>query len=178
MKTWLHIDHSAEDTLIDSLVKAHRKKVEEDQNRALITQTWTLTADSFAALQDDRGALIIPKPTLQSITSITYVDTDGDSQTWSSALYSVDTATEPGRVTPIFGESYPSTQNIMNAVTIVFVAGYGTATTTVPNETLTAIKILVGCDMARGDETDGIKIAQMRKSAKMLIGINALETPA
>ena len=176
-KTWLHIDGSDEDTLIANLVKAYRKKVESWQRRALITQTWTLTADCFDDLKDASGALIIPKPVLQSITSIAYIDTDGDSQTWSSALYSVDIASQPGRVTPIYGEVYPSTRNIPNAVTIVFIAGYGTAQSTVPEETKTAIKILVGCDLARGDETHARKIDQMRDSAMTLIEINALDIP-
>src|SRR3990172_9167653 len=69
----------------------------------------------------------LQKPKLQSITSITYIDTAGATQTWTSTLYEADIKSDIGKVRPVSGESYPSTDDIYNAVTIKFKAGYGDA---------------------------------------------------
>ncbi len=130
-----------EDDLIDALVKAARKRLEMDTGRALITQTWELYLDKFP---DDDGEIWLPKPPLQSITSIKYYDTDGVEQTWSSDDYRVDIKSEPGRITPAYNESYPTTRTMINAVTIKFVCGYGSAGSDVDDDLIQAIKLLVG----------------------------------
>lgn len=66
----------------------------------------------------------VPKPTLQSVTSITYVDTDGATQTLPPSAYLVDSKSEPGRITPAYGLVWPTTRWQTGAVTIRFVAGY------------------------------------------------------
>ena len=119
---------TAEDGLIRSYIRAARNQVESLANRALVTQTLDLVLDDFPA-----GSIPIPLPRspLQSITSITYVDTDGTSQTLSSSLYTVDTGSTPGRVFPIFNELWPGTRGDRNAVTVRYVAGWGTPFTSV-----------------------------------------------
>ncbi len=99
-------------------------------NRALITQTWALRLDSFPASDDT--PIQIPLPPLQSVSSITYVDSNGASQTWSSASYTVDANSQPGRVYPAYGAAYPTTRDQRDAVTVTFVAGYGDNYTDVP----------------------------------------------
>ncbi len=92
-------------------------------NRAIITQTWALDLDWFP-----RGAIRIPLPPLQSITSITYIDTAGDTQTLASSKYkvlNVNSPTRAGLIETAFGESWPSTRDEGEAVTVTFVAGYG-----------------------------------------------------
>src|SRR3990167_7420015 len=69
-------------------------------------------------------AIELPLPPLRSVTSITYVDQDGTTQTLSSTLYTVDSSSEPARITPAYGEVWPSTRDQVNAVTVRFVAGY------------------------------------------------------
>ena len=85
----------------------------------------------------------MPRPPLSSVTSIGYEDENGSSQTWSSALYQTDTDSEPGRIKPIEGETFPNTQsNTYNTVTMTYVAGYGGASA-VPVRYKQAIKLLV-----------------------------------
>lgn len=122
VKEHLRITSTDEDALITSLVGSAKESGETITGRALITQTWDLSLDSFPQVID------IPKPPLQSVTSITYIDTDGATQTLASTEYTVDTKTEPGRIVPAYGKSWPSTRDIVNAVTVRFVAGYGNAT--------------------------------------------------
>lgn len=121
-KEHLRVTATDEDALITSLVGSAKESAETITGRALITQTWDLSLDSFPQVID------IPKPPLVSVTSITYIDTAGATQTLASTEYTVDTKSEPGRIVPAYGKSWPSTRDIVNAVTVRFVAGYGNAT--------------------------------------------------
>src|SRR4030066_696996 len=106
----------------ENLIKAARETAERITRRALITQTWELYLDTFPAWE-----IGVPKPTLQSIISIVYTDTDGILQTLPGSMYLVDEKSEPGRITPAFGEVWPVTRAQTNAVIVRFVAGYGDA---------------------------------------------------
>ena len=102
---------------------AHFDGAEGVLNRALITQTWELHLDWFP-----RGAIRVPLPPLQSVTSITYIDTAGASQTLDASKYKVlgiNIPTPAGRIETAFGETWPSTRAEGEAVTVTFVAGYG-----------------------------------------------------
>ena len=87
-KLYMHIDDNAWDDDIQAVVKSLRKGIEITQQRSLITQTWTWTFDAFTDVMEDDGQTIyVPRPPLQSITSIKYYDNDGAQQTWSSSKY-------------------------------------------------------------------------------------------
>ena len=133
----LRVDCDADDALITALIVAARRWCEDYENRAYITQT--ITARTFW-LPDQ---IILPRPLLQSVTSVTYVDQAGDTQTLSSALYDVDIVREPGQITRAFNATYPTVRGDVNGVTIVYVAGYGDASTDVPQETIQAIQIMI-----------------------------------
>ena len=92
-------------------------------NRALVSQTLELTVDRFWG-----RTLELPLPPMVSVTSIAYLDADGDSQTLATSEYRVlntATPTEQGRIELAFGSSWPSTRDVEQAVTITYVAGYG-----------------------------------------------------
>ena len=137
-KTWMRVDGTDEDTLIGSLAAAARAYVEMATSRQCITATWVLKLKNFPA-----GDIVLPIFPLQSITSIKYYDSNGAEQTWSSALYDVDTAMEPGRVRPVSGADYPSdVRGYTDDIEITFVSGDGDAASDVPDGVLAAIKIL------------------------------------
>jgi uncharacterized phiE125 gp8 family phage protein len=148
-KDHLRVDITTDDTLIDGLGTAAREWAEMYTRRAFVTQTWDVILDEFPGTQNERfqehrgDIILIPKAPLQSITSITYVDENGDSQTFSSGDYIVDTASEPGRVFPIINEVWPTIQSVGQAVTVKFVAGYGAASA-VPEGIKLALKMIVG----------------------------------
>lgn len=139
-KSHLRVDSSDDDTLIDAFVKSARQYVEEDLGRALITQTWDYTIDAFPS---DGSAIHLPRPPLQSVTSISYVDTAGATQTVSSGDYIVNTGKRKGEVTLAYGAAWPATRTQASAVTIRFVAGYGAASA-VPESIRTALRLVVG----------------------------------
>lgn len=130
------------DSLVNSYIAAARQYCEDFTNRQFVTATWTLTLDRFPS---SVGVIHLPRPPLSSITSITYLDSAGDLQTLDAADYIFDDGTDPhrARVTPAYGETWPSTQWRINAVTIVYVAGYGAAAA-VPDGLKAAIYMLVG----------------------------------
>lgn len=133
-KSHLRITSSDDDSYISSLIKVARDRAESFTKRALITQTWNYLIDDF------QDVIEIPKPMLQSVTSITYIDTDGVSQTLAASVYTVDTDSEPGRVLLAYDQAWPGVRDQPNAVTIQFVAGYGLAGE-VPEEIKQGIKL-------------------------------------
>lgn len=139
-KSWIRQDSSADDTLIASLIVAARQAVENYLSRALLTQTWDLWLPYFCDLE-------LPKAPLQSVTSITYTDDAGDSQTLATSVYDVFAYQEaPGWVRLAYSQSWPSTRAVADAVKIRFVAGYAAASpigSAVPQAIRHGILILV-----------------------------------
>ena len=139
VKAHVRVAVQDDDALLYALIKAARAYVETFTHRALPAQTWDWKLDAFPG-----GALVLPKPPVTSITSITYLDSTGTSQTWLSSLYRTDLPTDPhgprARITPAYGEVYPSTYPVTNAVTVRFVSGYST----IPPSLSAAMKLLVG----------------------------------
>lgn len=127
LKQELNVDHSADDAKLTRLLAGAREAVETATGRALITQTWQLVRDNWPC-----GPIVLYNSPLQSVTSITYVDTAGDTQTWDSGSYVVDTASSPGLVRLAYSESYPSIRADARGITVTYVCGYGDSSTDVP----------------------------------------------
>lgn len=123
------------DPQIALLIAAARQAAEQELRRYLITQTLDAYFDAFPAIDYGRSESRTPDyygdainlPPLQSVTAITYVDTDGTTQTLAADLYTVDANSRPARIAPAYGQSWPSTRDQPNAVKVRFVAGYGVA---------------------------------------------------
>ena len=137
-KAHLRIDHGDEDTVIAGLIKAAREMVESDAEISLLPQTLTWYIDAFPAWE-----ICLRRPPVNSITSITYLDADGTSQTLSASDYRFDGYSRPARITPAYNEEWPDTYQVNNAVTIVAAAGY-TSVSEVPQLAKQAIHMLVG----------------------------------
>lgn len=145
-KAHARIDGTDSDTLIDAYIKAARLVTEDRYGVALVTQTWDLALDRFpcGGTHDPYAAIDVPRPPLQSVTSVTYTDTAGTATVLSSSLYQVQATGRamPGRIAPAYAQTWPATRDVMAAVTVRFVAGYGLAAA-VPEDVKTAIKFLV-----------------------------------
>ena len=128
-------DHDSE---LTDLALAAITLLERASGRLFLTRTVTWTLDEFP----NEECLEVPLPPLASITSIQYYDTDDVQQTWASSKYNVSTST-PGRIEPTESESWPTTKNKFEAVTIVFSAGYGATESTVPAGIRQAIKLCI-----------------------------------
>lgn len=152
-RSHLRVDDHEDDALIKSLIIGARMEAETICRRALITQSWKLVLDAFPSPgmsvsvsslygqfgispgpllsnRDDRstGYEIIPgMPTLISVESIKYTDTNGVQQTLSPSLYKVSVSTPMGCIVPSFGTSWPATRAEIDAVEVSFTCGYGAA---------------------------------------------------
>ena len=132
-KDHLRVDNADDDALISALILAARQWAEEYTGRQFVTATWDWMMDGFC------NTFMVPLPPLQSVTSIKYLDTAGAEQTLASSTYRVDAVSEPGRIALDYGQSWPSTYPVINAVTVRFVAGY----TTVPEPIRWALLMLI-----------------------------------
>lgn len=150
-KLWLKLDSdTTDDTIVASLIKAARIYCEAITGRALITQTWYYYLDSFPY----ENFIKLPKPPLQSVTSIKYTDSNGTLTTMSASDYSVDTDSFVGRIVLNYGKSWPvATLATKNPIVIEYICGYGAAGTNVPDDILTGIKVDIA-DMYQNRQSD------------------------
>ena len=163
-KDWMRVDGSDEDTLIGNLAAASRAYIEMSTGRQMITATWVYKLSTFPS-----GDIVLPISPLQSVTSITYVDTDDATQTWSSSLYTVDTASDMGRIRPNYDEDYPTNRGYSGDVTITFVAGYGDASSDVPDTALTAIKLLAANWFENRESNAPVELKEVPMALQTLI---------
>lgn len=110
-------------------------------NRALITQTLEMTMDCFPW----SDAFDLPLPPMQSVSSIQYIDTNGDTQALATSNYRVLNANTPmakGRIELAYGKTWPTVRDVEQAVTVTYIAGYG-ARNDVPHHTRHLILTIV-----------------------------------
>ena len=171
VKTHLRISQTddEEDDYIETLIEAATDCFEIHTNRQLITATWAYTMSEFPA--SDSGYISLPYPPLQSISSITYYDTAGDSQTFSSDYYQVDTTVEPGRVYLEPTYTWPNTEvDRRNAVTVTFKAGYGDARSNVPRQLRHGLLLLIGHWYEnREGSVVGVTVNELPMAVQMII---------
>lgn len=153
LKAHLRIaDHDADNAILTAIISAAREYVEIRLDRQLVTATWKLWLDRFPGAYSEyaapvtwrSGVIRVPRPPLQSVTTLEYVDTDGALQTLATSEYQVSTSRSPGRIAPARFKVWPVTDPLtMDAVRVTFVAGYGLAAS-VPPRSIQAIKLLAG----------------------------------
>ena len=170
MKEHLRIvDFIIDDDYISLLIKAARESAETFQSRSFITQTWDLFLDEFP----ERDPIIrVPKPPLQSVTTVKYTDALGVVQELVAVTdYQVDTKSEPGRISPAFGMVWPVTRAVLNAVEIRFLSG-GIAAADVLEKIKMAIKQIVAHWYEHREEISEIKLARVPHTAVALLWEN------
>lgn len=111
----------AADVLVEGEIKAATEIIDGRDGllgRAIGAQTWDWKPDcetrSAAFWRNGWRVwpgyeyLELPLPDLQSVTSIKYLDSNGDTQTWASSNYHVSGIGGRGRVTLKSGSSWPT----------------------------------------------------------------------
>jgi uncharacterized phiE125 gp8 family phage protein len=128
------VEINDDDTLLSNKIVAARQRCESILDRQFVTATWIARSNQFPVNSERNpyGSLFLPRPPLISITSITYTDSNGSSQTFASSTYTVETSTRgQGAVHLDYSQVWPSVQPHPQSVAVTFVAGYG-APSTVP----------------------------------------------
>jgi uncharacterized phiE125 gp8 family phage protein len=111
-------ESTAADIDITALIAQARQLVEMWSGKQLVCATWKLYLDAFPT------EIRVPFPPLREVSSISYVDSNGTTQTLASTEYTVDTNQKPARIVEAYSKSWPVTRDHVNAVTVTFIAGY------------------------------------------------------
>lgn len=164
-KEHLRVTDSNEDTLITSLIKVAREYCESYENRAYVIQTVTANYSSFGEKMFLPVNPVYNAGDSASITSISYIDTSGNTQFLDSSYYELDSYSCPAYVYPAYGMSYPSVRSVPNAVTVEYDAGY----VTVPERIKHAIKLILSHLYEHREENSEQVLTEIPFSAKCLL---------
>lgn len=152
----LYISSGESPLVIANAIKSAVMSVEQDCDRSLITQSWTMTLDYFP------DVITLPKGKIQSITSFTYIDADDAEQTLAQDTdYRITTVGSAQRLIPI--GDYPNlADDTLDVVKIEWVSGYGDDDTDVPENLKQAILLKVKEHYDGTDVTDAYNMATMK----------------
>lgn len=123
-------------TQLTADIKAAREMCEEYLWRFIVTSTVTYRLSEFST------NIFLPRPPVSSITSITYKDSEGSTQTLATDQYDLIDWEEPARIVPAYGVTFPATRGQEGDVTITYVAGYASASV-VPEMIKSAMKLMI-----------------------------------
>lgn len=127
VKTHLRVEHTEEDTYLQTLIAVTRQTLEDRLDRTLVQTPWLLTADAFGP------ALRLPRAPVIAVQNLQYVAVDGVTATLAAQDYMLDNVSEPAYLVPAPGLAWPDTQaGRINAVTVAYTAGYGATAADVP----------------------------------------------
>jgi uncharacterized phiE125 gp8 family phage protein len=109
---------------------------------------------------------------LQSVTSIKYLDLNGVEQTLASNQYLVDTYSEPAQITPAYNVEFPELYAVPNNVKIRYVAGYTSGGSPdinpMPKPLRFAMMLIIG-DLYANREAGGDKPYQINPTVESLL---------
>jgi uncharacterized phiE125 gp8 family phage protein len=111
----------------------------------LIDTTYEQAFDGFPKTDrlNPHQSLVLWRSPLISVTSVVYTAEDGTSTTENSSNYAVDSYRKPPSVSPVYGYSWQSAQDIPASVVVTFRAGYADAAS-VPEPIKQAMLLMIG----------------------------------
>jgi len=118
VKNHLRIDGNYDDALLGSFITSARMYFESQCEISIASQEILLALDYF----DD--IVYLPRGPVQSVEDISYADSENNQQFMDDWIE--DLVSNPARVTPAFGQSWPATAEVVNAVQISYTTGYST----------------------------------------------------
>lgn len=135
-KAALRIDHSSEDDLISSLIRAAREEVEATTGLAMIDQDWRLVLDGIPP----NGLVLLRRGPIRALTAVTAYGADGEASLIAATDYQLDALSRPAR---LHFDTAPGDLRTLNGIEIDFTAGHGEAATDVPDLLKRAVLMLV-----------------------------------
>ena len=132
---------ATEDALIKGLITAAREYCEGVTRRALASQTIEAYLNCFPR----ENRIELPRPPLQSVTSVKYKNSAGSEKTLAENTdYLVDAESNVGGLVLPYGKSWPSfTAYPVNPIKIRFIAGYFSENP-IPKSIKQAMLLLIG----------------------------------
>ena len=168
---FIRVDIDPADGVMTALIAAARRRVEKETGLALMNQTWVAVLDRWPdtvapdyrpglsssglsgwwnGVQQGPQSLIVPngmieitKRPFQSLTSIQTRDVTAAFSTLDSSTYYIEVSDYMGRISRKPGAIWPPIPaNMLGAIEITFIAGFGATSASVPDDLKTAIKML------------------------------------
>lgn len=138
-KAQMRVETDDDDALITRLIAAAIAFTDAQGSlgKAIITQTWRQWIGN-----NPSEVLLLIKPSI-SVTAVKYYDTEGDLQTAVLADFDVLGTPSYRYVKAKSGYTWPTAQVRPDAIAIEYTAGYGSATTDVPETIRHALLMLV-----------------------------------
>jgi uncharacterized phiE125 gp8 family phage protein len=137
-KDFLKVDTTADDTLIDSLIKAATQSCQIFTNRYFLTTVVTQYSDKWD------GIYTLYKSPVIGITHIKYFDSNDTEQTLASSNYILDNVSQPARIGIAINGTLPDLADRINAVHVQYKVGYGLTSDFVPEGIKQAVLITIG----------------------------------
>ena len=151
---------------------AVRDRVESYLGKKLIKQQWYHYMDGWPGCD----SFNLPYSPLTSAvsTAIVYKKSDGTSTTLSSTAWEADTASDPGRISLGYNESWPAdTLWNVNPIRVQFKVGYTSQSTGVPEAIQNAMLLIIGHLYENREEITvtqaGRTVQQIPKAAEYLL---------
>jgi uncharacterized phiE125 gp8 family phage protein len=135
-KAFLRVEHSDDDAVIAALIAGSRIHVESQTRRALITQSWRLSADGWP--QDGR-LQVVPGP-LQALTAARVFDFEGMAHDVDTQAFVLDKGASMLAFAPW---ALPAPGRVAAGIELDVTVGYGDAAVDVPEALRQAIRLLV-----------------------------------
>ena len=137
-KSHLKVDTTADDTYIESIIKAATQLSEEYTNRFFIDTVVTQYASDFKEIET------LFKSKVSAVTHVKYYDSNNTLQTLSATVYDEQLNYEPAQIQLADGQSYPAFTKRNDAVRVRYTVGYGSAASDVPEIIKQAILLTIG----------------------------------
>lgn len=163
---YIRVDDLAQDELLlEGMITAARQYLEQYLSRPIATQA---LEEALTGWADP----IVLDSSLQSVTSIKYLDLNGVEQTLASNQYLVDTYSEPAQITPAYNVEFPELYAVPNNVKVRYVAGYTSGGSPdlnpMPKPLRFAMMLIIG-DLYANREAGGDKAYQINPTVQSLL---------
>ena len=189
-KSFLRVTHTAEDTLITTMIGAAIEVAQNYTNSRFLETEYSMTMETWDDVyvsnhystslsdgtylttggyvgKDGLKQIMLPYAPLASITHVKYYDNTGTQQTWTAATdYSVHKfINQKGFIEIMDGISLPTLDDRANAIEIKFKAGYGTSADDVPEAIKSAILLIIGFMYEKREDT----VSRLPKASEYLL---------
>lgn len=160
----IRADSTEDDAVIDAVIQAARSRAEAFLKQSLMATVWAYRIDwGFpAAIRLPIGPLVDP-----STVSIDYVDDAGAGQTLATSAYQVSKG-PTGVIIPAYGQTWPSTRQVLDAVTVTFTAGVAAATS-LPPAIVQAVKMTAAELYENREDSAPVQLAEVPLAARNLM---------
>lgn len=140
IKEWTRVKANLSDAELSGLIQAATGSAESIMNRPIINRSYTQAMDFLPPV------ITLQEVKVQSVTSITYLDNDGNQQTLAADQYRIDFGSlyKRASIEPAHSITWPNVRNVSGSVIITYVAGFGADLNSVPADVQQAIAYLVG----------------------------------